>query len=168
MSQDRWFVGVLAELKKTSVDVELATSSIPVQSTIAEAPIPALGGIGRVYVVPNVSITGELVGIKLPESIREGYRAHYVDFDLYGTVNFNKYAGAQVGYRRIDVGYTFKKDQGTFLMKGLYFGGVVRYLSAALRLRIAVAGRPRRQRDARTASRARRRSASSSVSSRLL
>jgi len=25
------------------------------------------------------------------------------------------------------VGYTIKKDMGTFVMRGLYFGGVVRY-----------------------------------------
>jgi hypothetical protein len=25
------------------------------------------------------------------------------------------------------VGYKFKQDEGTFKMKGLYFGGVVRY-----------------------------------------
>jgi len=32
-----------------------------------------------------------------------------------------------VGYRSLDVGYTIKKDMGTFVMRGLYFGGVVRY-----------------------------------------
>ena len=84
-----------------------------------------IGGIARVYVVPNISITGELVGIKIPESISESYRAHYFDFDLYGTVNFNNYVGAQIGYRSLDVGYSFEKDQGDFKMKGLYFGGVV-------------------------------------------
>jgi hypothetical protein len=80
-----------------------------------------------VYVVPNISVTGELVGVKIPNSASKTYRAHYVDFDLYGTVNFNNYVGAQLGYRRIDVGYLIKKDQGALLMKGLYFGGVVRY-----------------------------------------
>jgi hypothetical protein len=41
-------------------------------------------------------------------------------------VNFNNYVGAQLGYRNIDIGYTFKKDEGAFKMKGVYFGGVVR------------------------------------------
>ena len=84
------------------------------------------GGIGRVR-GPQHSITGELVGIKVPDSVSEDYKAHYFDFDLYGTVNFNDYVGAQLGFRRISVGYTIKKDQGAFLMRGLYFGGVVRY-----------------------------------------
>ena len=93
----------------------------------AKAPIPNIGGIGRVYVTPNISITGEFVGINIPETSSGDFKAHYFDFDLYGTVNFNDYVGAQLGFRSLDLGYTIKKDQGAFLMKGIYFGGVVRY-----------------------------------------
>jgi hypothetical protein len=124
--KDNWFVGFVVQSKFTRVDINLAT---PVTSdfALAQAPVPTFGGIGRVYVTPNISITGELTGIKIPDTISTDYNAHYFDFDLYGTVNFNDYAGAQVGFRSIDVGYKFKKDEGTFEMKGLYFGGVVRY-----------------------------------------
>jgi hypothetical protein len=94
---------------------------------IAQAPIPTIGGVARVYVVPNVSITADINGIKIPESVNANYKAHYFDFDLYGTVNFNEYVGAQVGFRSIDIGYRFKQDEGAFKMRGLYFGGVVRY-----------------------------------------
>lgn len=138
---DRWFAGFVLQSKFTQVNLvldspitEASQPDIPckdqtdaVAHSCNRAPIPNLGGIVRVYVVPNISITGELVGIKMPDSISADYRAHYFDFDLYGTVNFNNYVGAQVGYRRLDVGYKIKKDEGTFLMKGLYFGGVVRY-----------------------------------------
>jgi hypothetical protein len=124
--RDRWFVGFVAQVKATDVQVTLQA---PIGSDFvrAQAPIPNIGGIARVYVVPNISITGELVGMKLPDSIDADYRAHYFDFDLYGTVNFNDYVGAQLGYRSIDVGYLIDKDQGDFKMKGIYFGGVVRY-----------------------------------------
>jgi hypothetical protein len=105
--RDRWFVGFVMQAKLTD--------------------IPTFGGIARVYVVPNISITGELVGLKIPDSIDERYRAHYFDFDLYGTVNFNDYVGAQVGYRSLDLGYLIEGDLGDFKAKGLYFGGVVRY-----------------------------------------
>ena len=64
------------------------TPSVYEEFARARAPIPAIGAIGRVYVVPNISITGEISGFKLPESIDEDYRAQYIDFDLYGTVNF--------------------------------------------------------------------------------
>ena len=58
---------------------------------------------------PNISITGEFSGFKLPESIDEDYRAKYYDFDLYGTVNFTDHFGAQVGYRSLVVFYKVER-----------------------------------------------------------
>ena len=75
------------------------------------------------YVAPNISITGELDFFKIPSTIDERYQAHYFDFDLYGTVNFNDFVGAQVGWRSLDLGYVFEDDHGNFKAKGLYFGG---------------------------------------------
>jgi len=123
---DRWFVGFVMQAKFTDVQVNLQA---PIGSDFvhAQAPIPNFGGIARVYVIPNISITGEIVGVKLPESLSDQYRFKYLDFDLYGTVNFNDYVGAQMGYRSLDVAYVVDKDRGNFKMKGLYFGGVIRY-----------------------------------------
>ena len=124
--RDRWFVGFVLQAKATDIQATL-TAPIGTEFARAQAPIPAIGGIARVYVVPNISITGELVGFKIPETIDERYQAHYFDFDLYGTVNFNDYVGAQLGYRSLDLGYIFEDDRGDFDTKGIYFGGVVRY-----------------------------------------
>jgi hypothetical protein len=126
LARDRWFVGLVLQAKATDVEVKLQ-APIGNDFVVAKAPIPNIGGIARVYVVPNISITGEVLGMQIPNSVSPDYKAHYFDFDLYGTVNFNNHVGAQVGYRSLDVGYTIKKDQGAFKMKGLYFGGVVRY-----------------------------------------
>ena len=57
----------------------------------------------------------------------EDYGGNYVDFDLYGTVNFNDNVGVQGGYRSFDVFYKIENDEGDLTMKGLYFGGVVRF-----------------------------------------
>jgi hypothetical protein len=124
--RDRWFVGFVMQVKATDIQADLR-SPIASEFARAQAPIPTLGGIARVYVVPNISITGELVGFKIPEGIDERYQAHYFDFDLYGTVNFNDYVGAQLGYRSLDLGYLIEGDSGDFKAKGIYFGGVVRY-----------------------------------------
>ena len=58
----------------------------PTEFAHARGPIPAIGGIARVYVVPNISITGEVSAFKIPDSIDSRYNAHYIDFDLYGTL----------------------------------------------------------------------------------
>ena len=87
--QDRGFFGILLEAKYTDVEATLRQNVLGLEEFArARAPIPSIGAIGRVYVVPNISITGEISGFKLPESINEDYKAHYIDFDLYGIVNF--------------------------------------------------------------------------------
>jgi hypothetical protein len=120
------FAGFIAEAKYTDVQVNLAAPGLA-EFAHARGPIPALGGIGRVYVVPNISITGEVTGFKWPSSISKQYAAHYVDVDVYGTVNFTNNVGAQVGYRSLDVGYLIKTDTGSLTLKGLYFGVIARY-----------------------------------------
>jgi hypothetical protein len=126
VSRDRGFFGLLLEAKYTEVQATLSNILVA-EFVSAKAPIPTIGAIGRVYVAPNISITGELSGLRTGGLFGEDYRAHYADFDLYGTVNFNDYVGAQVGYRSFDVFYHVKEDEGELNLKGLYFGGVVRF-----------------------------------------
>jgi hypothetical protein len=132
ISRSRGFGGLVLEAKYTDVTATLSSSvagASGVEYTHARAPIPAIGGIARVYVVPNISITGEFTMFKLPEQALNStnYSGKYYDFDLYGTINFNDYFGAQVGYRSMDVFYKVRLDNGTMDLKGLYFGGVARF-----------------------------------------
>jgi hypothetical protein len=126
---DRGFVGMLLEAKYTDINATLTAPVVGTEFTEAKAPIPAIGVIGRGYVAPNISITGEFSFFKLPDATAdpEKYGGKYYDFDLYGTVNFNDHLGAQVGYRSLDVFYKVKLDQGTMTLKGPYFGGIVRF-----------------------------------------
>jgi hypothetical protein len=126
ISNDRGFAGFVVDIKYTDVNVDLSTPILH-EFARARAPIPAIGGTGRVYVVPNISITGEFTAFKLPENLIQDSRAHYVDFDLYGTVNFTRYVGAQFGFRSFDVGYVVEEDTGDLTLKGVYFGVVARY-----------------------------------------
>jgi hypothetical protein len=119
------FAGFIVEAKYTDVQVNL-TEPGAAQFAHAQAPIPALGGIGRYYVVPNVSITAEVTGFKLP-TIEDRYSGHYVDVDIYGTANFTRNIGVQGGYRSLDLGYLVKQDSGSFVLQGIYIGAVVRY-----------------------------------------
>lgn len=130
--RSRWFAGFILDAKYTDVFAQLQ-SPLDTESIHAKAPIPTLGGVVRVYVVPNISITGELTGFDLPSSLIKNYQAHYADFDIYGTVNVTNNFGAQLGFRTFDVGYTvtkntgFTQDAGSFVLKGLYLGGVARF-----------------------------------------
>jgi hypothetical protein len=123
--KDRGFAGLVLDLKYTDVEASLQ-NVIDTEFIRARAPIPAIGFIGRGYVLPNVSITGEFTFFKIPD-IDEDYDGNYFDFDLYGTVNFTDNFGAQGGYRSFDVFYKIEDDEGDLNLKGLYFGGVVRF-----------------------------------------
>ena len=126
VTKNRGFAGFIIEAKYTDVNVQL-TSPVLNEFARARAPLPALGGIGRFYVVPNISITGEVTGFKLPDSIDNRYGGHYVDVDIYGTVNFTNNIGVKGGFRSLDMGYLVKQDSGSFTLKGIYFGVVARY-----------------------------------------
>jgi len=124
--RNRGFGGFIMEAKYTDVQVQL-NSPVALEYDRVRAPIPAIGGIGRVYVVPNISITGEVTGFAIPDTVGGRYQAHYVDVDVYGTVNFTDNLGVKGGYRSMDLGYAIKDDTGSFVLKGIYFGAVVRY-----------------------------------------
>ena len=124
--RDRGFVGLLLELKYTDIEASLANALVGSEFVRAQAPIPAIGIVGRMYPAANISITGEFSGFKLP-NFDEEYKGKYFDFDLYGTVNFNDNFGAQAGYRSLTVFYHVEQDEGDLKMKGLYFGAVARF-----------------------------------------
>jgi hypothetical protein len=126
VSLPRGFVGFLLDLKYTDVNIDLL-SPIGREFTSVPAPIPTLGLIGRGYLAPNVSITGEFGYLRTPENFSEDFRGRYLDFDFYGTVNFTNNVGAQLGYRSIDVFYEESTDLGTLKFKGWYFAGVARF-----------------------------------------
>jgi hypothetical protein len=124
--RDRGFAGLILEAKYTDVEATLR-NAIDTEFVHARGPVPAVGFIGRGYVVPNISITGEFSFFPLPRDTFDRYKAKYYDLDLYGTVNFTDHFGAQGGYRSFDVFYHFDEDEGDLRLRGLYFGGLVRF-----------------------------------------
>lgn len=126
---NRGFFGVLLEAKYTDVQATLQ-NLIDTEFVSAKAPIPSIGAIARVYVAPNISITGELSGFPkgIVSKIDQNSDGHYFDLDIYGTVNFTDHVGAQTGFRSFNVFYKVdNEDSGELKLKGLYFGGVVRF-----------------------------------------
>jgi hypothetical protein len=132
ISRDRGFAGFIVEAKYTDVTATLVVPPSGSRPSIdefdrARAPIPAIGGTGRFYVVPAFSITADITGFRLPDNLVKNASGHYVDVDIYGTVNFSNHFGAKAGYRSLDLGYAFDTDAGAFTLKGLYLGVVARY-----------------------------------------
>jgi hypothetical protein len=126
IARDSGYAGFILDFKYTDVTVSL-TTPVLTEFARARAPIPAIGGVGRYYILPGVSITGELTAFKMPDGVIKDSGGHYVDVDIYGTVNFTRNVGVQAGYRSFDLGYVVKNDTGSFVLKGLFVGVVARY-----------------------------------------
>jgi hypothetical protein len=122
---DRGFVGFIIEGRYTEMNAALK-SPLNDESSTAKAPLPALGLIGRVYPIKNVSLTAEVTGFKLPK-FDEDYDGDYVDIDVYGTVNFTHHFGVQAGWRRMHTYLKIEKDKADFKFQGLWFGGSARF-----------------------------------------
>ena len=126
ISQPRWFIGSLFQVKWTDVNFEL-DSPIGKEFVRAKAPIPAIGFIGRAWVTTRVAITGEWSAFKLPDTIDARYGGHDYEWDVNGMVNITRNFGAQAGWRSHDIAYRVEADRGSAKLDGFYLGGVVRY-----------------------------------------
>jgi hypothetical protein len=126
ISRTAGFLGVIAELKHNKVRALIES---PIGTELAEeaAPVPAIGIIGRGYLTEHVSITGEFTGFKMLDSITEEFDGELWDLDIYATANLGRNVGVQGGYRSIDVEYIADEDLGRLKMKGVYFGGLIRF-----------------------------------------
>jgi hypothetical protein len=123
--RERGFLGVLGEARFIDMTAEL-TSAFANELMNAKAVVPAVGIVGRAYVLPDVAINFEVSGFKVPQ-IDGKYSGNYVDWDLNGTVNITNNLGAQVGWRKASTFLTIDTDTGNLKFKGMWFGVVLRY-----------------------------------------
>jgi hypothetical protein len=136
VASSRAVVGMVTEIKVNKVNATLAASGYGSSVTDVSAPIPAIGFTARVYPHRLFSVTTEFTGFKVPGFIGskltdavqgDNFDAKMYDFDVYGTVSFTRYLGAQIGYRRVTASYVIDPDAGDLKMSGAYFGGMFRF-----------------------------------------
>lgn len=124
--KSRGFLGVLLEGRVTEFSASLASPLRDPEFVLAKAPLPALGLVGRVYVMREVAINMEVSGMRLPD-IDPKYQASYFDWDINGTVNLSNNLGLQVGWRRMSTFLAIEKDKGDVKFQGMWFGAALRY-----------------------------------------
>ncbi|TDI22316.1 MAG: hypothetical protein E2P06_13100 [Acidobacteria bacterium] len=124
--RSRGYFGIIVEAKYTEVEASLDTA-FGREFTRARAPIPAIGGVLRVYPLRVLGITAEVTGFRLPEGIDENVRGEYIDFDIYGSLNFTENVGAQIGYRSLDLSGSFEEDSASLKVEGIYVAALLRF-----------------------------------------
>lgn len=125
VSREKGFAGIVFDVKYPDVNVTLSNQFVGTEFARARAPVPTIGGTGRVYVTPYAAVNFELTALKIPQI--EDYKATFIDWDLSGLVNFHRNFGARFGYRSMNVNYLFEQDYGDMKVKGIYFSGVARF-----------------------------------------
>jgi hypothetical protein len=126
VSRSRGLVGLITELKYNKVSANI-TSPIGNAAAEEKAPVPTLGLIGRGYLQQNLSVTAEFTAFKVPEGISDTFVAKFYDFDLYATGSLSRNLAVQGGYRRVSANYIVDDNTGDLKLKGLYFGGLIRF-----------------------------------------
>lgn len=122
----RGFVGVLFDVRHTTMEAEISSIITATEYTRARAPLPAIGIVGRVYVIPEVAVNFEVSGFRLPD-VDPKYEANYFDWDLHGTFNVNEHVGLQLGWRKVSTYLAIESDKGDLQVKGMWFGAALRY-----------------------------------------
>jgi hypothetical protein len=118
--------GVIAEIKHTRVRAELRTAAAEEVSRQA-MPVPAVGGLVRVYPAAHLALTGEATFFAVPERPDGHYGGHIADVDVAAVWSVTRQLGAQFGFRAIDINHLGEWNTAAFTLKGVYVGALVRY-----------------------------------------
>ena len=123
----RGFLGFILDVKYTDVDASLTSAAAGTRSASARAPVPAIGGILRVYPASHLALTGEITGFKWPGGWIWSGSGDFLDLDAYATLNLVNAVGVELGYRSFKVNYSLTNDSGNFKLEGPYLGAVLRF-----------------------------------------
>lgn len=124
--RSRGFVGILIEGRYTEMNASMATPIVS-EATSVKAPLPAIGLVGRAYVLPEVALNFEVSMFRMPQGLLPDVEANYYDWNVDGTFNLTNYVGLQVGWRRMTNFLAVKNDLGETKFQGLWFGAALRY-----------------------------------------
>jgi hypothetical protein len=124
ITRPRGFLGLIGELKYNDFDAAASAGVVGAAQDV-RAPIPTVGVAGRAYVHPNVAISGEFSGLKIPQN--NSFGGSFFDLDISATANVGRHFGVQGGYRAVSTDYLIDLDRGNLAVKGVYVGVVSRF-----------------------------------------
>ena len=131
VSADRGYVGLLTDVKDNKFSANITAGPYGSENADVRVWIPTVGIGARAYPHRLISITGEfnveVTRFKGFDRLKTDWDGHFADFDVYGTVNLGRNLALQVGYRSLRVDYTSDNDTVNMRLKGLYWGGNLRF-----------------------------------------
>ena len=118
--------GFIAEVKQTRVRAQLRAAPMDEVSR-QSMPVPAVGGVLRVYPAARLSLTGEATFFGVPDRPDGHYGGTVADVDVAAVWTITRQLGAQVGFRAIDIHHLGEWNTAEFSLSGVYVAARVRY-----------------------------------------
>lgn len=133
----RGSLGLVAEAAYT--DVRVALDGAPGPGCGAESagceiarfrqPIPAAGGVLRLYPSPVIMLGGEVRLLRMPDWIGDflGYTGEHLVYDVHAALNFIEAFGLQIGYRSRSLRLRTAELDADLELEGVYVGALLRF-----------------------------------------
>ncbi len=122
----RGFLGVLGEARFLDMTASL-NSAVANELVTGEAVVPAVGIVGRAYVLSDLAINFEMSGTRIPKLFNKNDTNTVVDWDLNATINLTNNFGGVIGWRKSTTYLKIDDNTGDLKFEGLSFGLVIRY-----------------------------------------
>ena len=131
VAADRGYLGLLTEVKHNKLSASVTAGPFGSEDLDVAVWVPTVGLAARAYPHRLFSVSGdfgvEITRFKGFDRLKTDWDGKYVDYNLYGTMNFGRNVAAHAGYRSVLVDYTSSSDTANLRLKGLYFGGNFRF-----------------------------------------
>ena len=129
----RGSLGLFAEA--TYTDVRIARDSGCVAGSRAcelarmRRPIPAVGGVVRLYPSPVIMLGAEASLLRMPWGIGDflGYTGEHLAVDVHAVLNFIDAFGLQLGYRSRNLSLRTTEHDYDLKLEGIYAGALLRF-----------------------------------------
>ena len=129
----RGSLGVFAEA--TYNDVRIARDPGCVAGSAAcelarmRRPIPAVGGVVRLYPSPVIMLGAEASLLRMPWGIGDflGYTGEHLAYDVHAVLNFIDAFGLQLGYRSRNLSLRTTEQDHDLKLEGIYAGVLLRF-----------------------------------------
>ncbi len=129
----RGSLGLFAEATYTDVriarDSGCAAGSAACELARMRRPIPAVGGVVRLYPSPVIMLGAEASLLRMPWGIGDflGYTGERLAYDVHAVLNFIDAFGLQLGYRSRNLSLQTAKQDYDLKLEGVYAGVLLRF-----------------------------------------
>ena len=129
----RGSLGLFAEATYTDVriarDSGCAAGSAACELARMRRPIPAVGGVVRLYPSPVIMLGAEASLLRMPWGIGDflGYTGERLAYDVHAVLNFIDAFGLQLGYRSRNLSLRTAKQDYDLKLEGVYAGVLLRF-----------------------------------------